>query len=68
MMHHEEFGEVPATRFGLRLDKESGKFEVRCFKPETFEKNKETFLSIFRIYDETKMLRRKEKKDFLEGL
>ena len=49
MMHHEEFGELPATRWGLRLDKTDGSFEFKKYKPETFEQNKETFLSVFRI-------------------
>jgi hypothetical protein len=72
MMHAEEFGELPATRYGLRLDKETGEFEARKYKPETYELDKETFLSVFRIYDRMKHLRRKEKPepkpDFLEGL
>lgn len=70
MMHQEEFGELPATRYGLRLDKETGEFEARCYKPETFELDSETFNAVFKIYDRMKHLRRKPKpeKDFLEDL
>lgn len=71
MMHAEEFGELPATRWALRLDKESGEFEARKYGPETFEIDSETFLAVFKIYDRLKHLRRKpktDKSDFLEGL
>lgn len=69
-MHEEEFGEWPRTRWALRLDKETGEFEDKCYKPETFESDLETFKAVFLIYDKLKHLRRKEKKskDFLEGL
>lgn len=68
MMHQEEFGQLPATRWALRLDKETGEFEDRKFKPETFDLDQETFRACFLIYDRLKHLRRKEKKDFLEGI
>lgn len=68
MMHQEEFGQLPAARWALRLDKETGEFEDRKFKPETFDLDQETFRACFLIYDRLKHLRRKEKKDFLEGL
>ena len=71
-MHAEEFGELPATRWGLRLDKDTGEFEARKYKPETFDSDKESFLACFLLYDKLKHLRRKEKpeqkQDFLEGL
>ena len=73
LMHAEEFGELPATRWGLRLDKESGEFEARKYGAETFELDKETFQACFMIYDRLKHLRRKPKpeqkqEDFLAGL
>jgi hypothetical protein len=70
-MHEEEFGENPATRWALRLDKETGEFEARKYSPETFNLDWETFKACFLIYDRLKHLRRKpkpEKQDFLEGL
>ena len=60
-MHNEEFGQLPATRWGLRLDKETGEFETRKYGPETFELDKQTFLACFLIYDRLKHLRRKPK-------
>ena len=71
MMHAEEFGALPATRWALRLDKETGEFEDRCYKPDTFDLDQETFKAVFLCYDRLKHLRRKpkpEKQDFLEGL
>jgi hypothetical protein len=71
MMHAEEFGALPATRWALRLDKETGEFEDRCYKPDTFDLDQDTFIAVFKIYDRLKHLRRKpkpEKQDFLEGL
>ena len=56
-------GELPATRYGLRLDKESGAFEARCYLPETFELDWNTFQACFTIYDRLKHLRRKPKAD-----
>lgn len=71
MMHAEEFGELPATRWALRLDKETGEFEDRCHKPDSFDLDQETFRAVFLCYDRLKHLRRKpkpEKQDFLEGV
>lgn len=71
-MYEEEYGELPATRWGIRMDKLTGDFEDRRYKPETFEADWDTFLAVFKIYDRLKHLRRKEKpepkQDFLEGL
>ncbi len=72
MMHAEEFRELPAHRWALRLDKETGEFEDRCYKPDSFDLDAETFLACFLCYDRLKHLRRKQKpapkQDFLEGL
>lgn len=70
-MHEEMTGNLPATRWGLRLDKESGQFEARCYKPDTFERDWKTFEACFLLYDTMKHLRRKpkeEKTDFLAEL
>jgi hypothetical protein len=69
MMHNEEFGEQAYTRYGLRLDKESGQFEARKYSSETYEYDVETFKACFQIYDRLKTLRRKPKKeDYLAEL
>jgi len=68
-LHGEEFGQLPATRWGLRLDKESGAFEAKQYKAEDFAIDWDTFLCCFKIYDRMKTLRRKPKKeDYLFGL
>lgn len=72
MMYGEEFGQLPATRWALRIDKEKDEFEARRHGPETFELDKETSLACFKIYDRLKHLRRKPKpepkEDFLAEL
>jgi hypothetical protein len=69
-MYHEEYGQLPETRWGIRMDKLTGDFEDKRYPPATFEPDWDTFLAVFKIYDRLKHLRRKEKKskDFLEGL
>lgn len=74
MMHAEEFGELPATRWALRLDKTDGSFEDRKYGPETFDLDRETFSCCFKLYDRLKHLRRVPKRektdeqDFLAAL
>jgi hypothetical protein len=71
MMYYEEGVELPATRWGLRIDKEKDEFEARRHGPETFGVDKETCLAVFKIYDRLKHLRRKpkkEKEDYLAEL
>lgn len=62
-MHEEMTGELPATRWGLRLDKNTGEFEPKCYPPETFDLDWDTFLACFKIYDRLKHLRRKPKAE-----
>lgn len=70
-MYEEEHGLLPATRWGIRMDKLTGDFEDRRYPPETFDLDWDSYKCCFTIYDRLKHLRRKEKpekKDFLEGL
>jgi hypothetical protein len=67
-MYHEEHGRLPETRWGLRMDKLTGDFEDKRYPPATFDLDWDTFLATYKIYDRLKHLRRKEKKDYLEGL
>jgi len=67
-MHEEMHGQFPAVRWGLRLDKETGEFEDKRYKPETFDLDWDSFKCCLTLYERFKHLRRKEKKDFLEGL
>jgi len=71
-MYHEEYGQLPETRWGIRMDKLTGEFEDRRYPPESFNDDWDTFLAVFKIYDRLKHLRRKPKpepkQDFLEGL
>lgn len=53
----------PETRWGLRLDKETGEFEARRYPPETFDLDWDSFKCCFTIYDRMKHLRRKPKKE-----
>lgn len=62
-MHEEMTGKMPATRYGLRLDKQTGEFEDKCYPPETLPEDWDTFLACFKIYDRLKHLRRKPKED-----
>jgi hypothetical protein len=58
---------LPAVRYGLRLNKETGEFEAR--KYDKLDLDFDTFLAAFKIYDRLKHLRRKPKPDeWLEEL
>lgn len=68
-MYGEEYEDLPRTRWGLRMDKLTGEFEDRCYKPDTLDQDFNTFMAAFTIYDRLKHLRRKPKEDtWLEEL
>jgi hypothetical protein len=60
-MYEEMLGKLPSVRWGLRLDKETGDFEPKRYKPEELGIDWHTFGCIFTIYDRFKHLRRVEK-------
>jgi len=62
-MYEEEYGTLPAVRWGLRMDKVSGEFEDKKYLPATMEEDFDTFMAAFKIYDRMKHLRRKEKPE-----
>jgi hypothetical protein len=62
-MYEEEFGQPIVDRWAVRLGKYDGEFEPKKFGQDSFARDVESFLSVLRVYEDLKIIRRKEKPD-----
>lgn len=66
--YEEEHKKKVFNRYGLRMDKATGKFEDKKYPNESFDEDMNSFICAFKLYDRLKYLRRKPKKDWIDCL
>jgi hypothetical protein len=62
-MYEEEFGQPVLDRWAVRLGKYDGEFETKKFGQDSYARNIESFLSVLKVYEDLKVIRRKEKPE-----